>query len=179
MDKKLYNGGTMEIEKKYKIKKIPENLNQYKKKEIEQGYLNTKDPVLRIRKSNDNYILTYKSRLGMTENPEDVALTCEEVEMPLSKESYEHLKEKVDQDMISKTRYLIPLVDDLVAELDVFHGNLEGLVFVEVEFKDEEEATGFCAPDWFGEDVTFDHRYKNNYLASLSSLEEFIQDSNN
>ncbi|MDF2609587.1 MAG: adenylate cyclase [Lachnospiraceae bacterium] len=165
----------MEIERKFTIKKIPDNLSQYKKKEIEQGYLSTKEPVIRIRKSNDNYLITYKSRLGMAEIPGEVALSCEEVELPLSQETYDHLKAKIDHHMIVKTRYMIPLPDGCIAELDIFHGILEGLVFVEVEFPGEEEAKKFHAPDWFGEDVSFDKRYKNNYLASIHSLEELFQ----
>ena len=47
----------MEIERKYLIDRLPENLEQYECKHIEQGYLNT-DPVVRIRKSNDKYTLT-------------------------------------------------------------------------------------------------------------------------
>lgn len=54
----------MEIEKKFLVRKLPENLTQYSVKHMEQGYLCT-DPVLRIRKSNDRYILTYKSRIGL------------------------------------------------------------------------------------------------------------------
>lgn len=165
----------MEIERKFKVTRIPEGLEQYKKKEIEQGYLNTSEPVIRIRKSNDRYILTYKSRLGMVENPEDIALTCEEVELPLSADGYEHLKEKADYNLISKTRYLIYLEDGHTAELDIFHGKLEGLIFVEVEFPSEEEAAAFQAPDWFGEDVSFDKRYKNNYLAQFNSFDEVFQ----
>ncbi|WP_313133621.1 adenylate cyclase, partial [Anaerocolumna sp.] len=116
----------MEIERKFQIARMPEDLEQYKKKEIEQGYLCI-DPVIRIRKSNDNYILTYKSRIGMIERPDEIALTCEEVELALTKESYEHLKEKKDGNIIYKTRYLIPLEGGLTAELDVFHKQLEGL----------------------------------------------------
>ena len=158
----------MEIERKFQITKLPENLDQYEKKEIEQGYLCTTDPVIRIRKSNDNYILTYKSRIGMAEKPGEIALTCEEVELALTKEAYEHLKEKADGNLIVKTRYLIPLEDGLTAELDIFHGPLEGLQFVEVEFSNEEEARRFHLPNWFGKDVSFDKRYKNNYLAFIN-----------
>jgi adenylate cyclase len=164
-------GGIMEIERKFQIARMPENLEQYKKKEIEQGYLCI-DPVIRIRKSNDNYILTYKSRMGMIEKPEEVALTCQEVELALTKESYEHLKEKTDGNLICKTRYLIPLEEGLTAELDVFHKQLEGLQFVEVEFPGEDEAGRFELPDWFGKDVSFDKRYKNNYLAFINNYEE-------
>ena len=162
----------MEIERKFKIIKKPEKLNQYSKKEIEQGYLCT-NPVVRIRKSNEEYYLTYKSRLNRKENPRDVALTCEEVELPLSKEAYEHLRNKTDDHLITKTRYLIPINNNYTAELDEFHGCLEGLIFVEVEFPDEEKAAAFRPPDWFGQDVSFDKRYKNNYLATINGLDEF------
>ena len=161
----------MEIERKFTIKKLPENLEQYGKKEIEQAYLCSK-PTIRIRKSNENYILTYKSRLGL-DLPENItARTCEEVELPLSKKAYEHLKEKADGSVISKTRYLIPLDDTHKIELDVFHGYLEGLMFAEVEFASEEESAAFQMPEWFLEDVTFDKRYRNSFLSSFTSLEE-------
>ena len=57
-----------------------------------------------------------------------------------------HLRQKVDGGLISKTRYIIPLADGHIAELDVFHGPLEGLRFVEVEFQDEEDADLFVPP---------------------------------
>ena len=46
----------MEIEKKFKVKQLPDNLDGYEQKHIEQGYLCV-NPVVRIRKSNDRYIL--------------------------------------------------------------------------------------------------------------------------
>jgi CYTH domain-containing protein len=164
----------MEIERKFQIKELPKDLDQYKKKEIEQGYLCT-GPVVRIRKSNEDYILTYKSRIGLEDKNSNVALTCEEVELPLTKEAYEHLKEKVDYHLITKTRYLIPLKGGYTAELDVFHNQLEGLVFVEVEFPSEEEAAAFQPPNWFGMDVSFDKRYKNNYLVTFDSVHDVFK----
>ena len=102
----------MEIERKFLIKRenLPENLEQYPSKAIEQGYLCT-EPVVRIRKSNDNYYLTYKSK-GL--------LAREEYNLPLTKEAYEHLKPKADGIVISKIRYVIPEKDGLSIELDVF-----------------------------------------------------------
>jgi len=156
----------MEIERKFKVSVLPENLEQYKKKEIEQGYLCT-GPVVRIRKSNDDYILTYKSKKGIANS--EVAIQSHEVEVPLTKESYEHLKKKTDDHIISKTRYIIPLENGLKAELDMFHEQLEGLVFVEVEFPDEEAAKNFNIPSWFGEDVSFDKRYHNSSLSKMDA----------
>ena len=51
----------MEIEKKYLVSSLPDGLQQYEAWEIEQCYLCIR-PVLRIRKKNEDYILTYKNR---------------------------------------------------------------------------------------------------------------------
>ena len=149
----------MEIEKKYLIKNLPENLNEFDKYDIEQYYLSS-SPVIRIRKMNDLYILTYKSRVE-----KDVKLNISnEVELPLNKESFDHLKKKADGIGIIKERYIIPY-GKFKIELDVFHGNYEGFVLAEVEFKTVEEAKEFNIPSWFGEDVSGDYHYTNNYMS--------------
>ena len=137
----------MEIERKFLIKKdrFPDNLAQYPCHEIEQGYLCT-EPVVRIRRQDDEYYLTYKSKGFMTR---------EEYNLPLTKDAYLHLKPKADGLVISKTRYLIPEKNRLTIELDVFHQEYEGLLLAEVEFSSQEEAESYCPPEWFGEDVTF------------------------
>ena len=146
---------TMEIERKYLIDTLPDHLEQYTWKQIEQGYLNT-DPVVRIRKSNDKYTLTYKG----------AGLMCrEEYNLPLNAEAFAHLKEKIDGILIEKKRYLIPLTEKLTIELDVFEGELAPLMLAEVEFETKEEAERFVPPEWFGEDVTFSSKYHNSTLS--------------
>ena len=49
----------MEIERKFKVRQLPEQLEQYPRQRIEQAYLCT-EPVVRVRRSNDDYYLTYK-----------------------------------------------------------------------------------------------------------------------
>ena len=66
----------MEIEKKYLIRNMPENLEHYAKREIEQGYLNRK-PVLRIRRSDDSYILTYKAKPDAASDTSDAICNIE------------------------------------------------------------------------------------------------------
>ena len=157
----------MEIERKFTVRALPESLTRYPCKELEQGYLCT-HPVVRVRKSVKNgeakYILCYKSKLGLEKKADATAQVCREEEMPLTAESYETLLAKVDGRVITKTRYLIPYTKYTI-ELDVFAGELAGLVFAEVEFPNEEEAKAFVMPDWFLEDVTFDDRFKNGWLA--------------
>lgn len=145
----------MEIERKFIPKWLPDTLSQYPSHEIEQGYLCT-SPVVRIRKMDDAYFLTCKSA-GL--------LAHEEYEMPLSKDSYIHLREKTDGILITKRRYLIPLDASHDIELDIFHGDLEGVILAEVEFSSVEEANSFIPPEWFGEDVTYDIRYHNSEIS--------------
>lgn len=145
----------MEIERKYLVKKLPENLDRYGSKKIEQGYLCT-DPVVRIRRSDENYYMTYKGK-GL--------MVREEYNLPLTREAYEHLLPKIDGLLIAKTRYLIPLTGTLTAELDVFEKDLNGLTLVEVEFDTVEEADAFTPPEWFGEDVTNTGTYHNSSLS--------------
>lgn len=145
----------MEIERKYLIPHLPDNLDSYHCRVIEQGYLNT-DPVIRIRRDNNKYELTYKSK-GL--------MAREEYNLPLTREAYEHLLPKIDGRLIRKKRYMIPLTDILTIELDVFEGELAPLILAEVEFPDEASAISFTPPQWFGEDVTFSGKYHNSYLS--------------
>ena len=151
----------VEIERKFKIKSLPDNLDQYKSCTIEQAYVCTK-PVIRVRKQDDDYILTYKGG-GM--------MARSEYNLPLGKEGYEHMLNKADGNIITKTRYFISINDGLTAELDVFEGMFDGLVFVEVEFDSLDAATAFEPPEWFGEDVTNDRRFHNSYLSKLESFD--------
>ena len=150
----------IEIERKFLVKEIPSNLDKYERIDMTQGYLNT-NPVVRIRKENDDYVLTYKGS-GL--------LSRSEYNLPLNKESFEHLLKKCDGIIISKSRYKIPLENGLVAELDVFKGDLHSLVLVEVEFKSVEDANAFIPPSWFGADVTTDNRYHNSYISKYGLL---------
>ena len=51
----------MEIERKFTIRQLPDNLDAYPHYEIKQAYLCT-DPVMRIRKQDSKYIFTYEGR---------------------------------------------------------------------------------------------------------------------
>jgi CYTH domain-containing protein len=161
----------MEIERKYLVTLLPENLSHYRFKKIEQGYL-CHNPTIRIRKSNVDYILTYKSKLGLEPVGEDGPSVNNEVELPLTEEAYGTLSNKTDNNMVYKTRYLIPLWDGLVAELDIFEGLLQGLVIVEVEFPDLATANTFQPPTWFGKDLSSDKRFTNYHLSKLSGLSD-------
>jgi CYTH domain-containing protein len=150
------NGMTkMEIERKFLLEKAPFDLSGYPHAEIEQAYISV-DPVIRLRRQNEKFILTIK--LGG-------AIAREETEFALKQSQFDHLWEKIETRPIYKTRYFIPLENDLMAELDVYHGELHDLYTVEVEFKDMTAAQSFTPPSWFGRDVSEVRAYKNSSLA--------------
>ena len=149
----------MEIERKYLIHKLPDHLEAYPHRTLEQAYLCT-EPVVRVRRDADDYILTYKSK-GL--------LAREEYNLPLTQEAYEHLRPKADGIVISKTRYLIPEKNGLTIELDIFHKDYDGLFLAEVEFCSEEQANAYVPPAWFGEDVTYSSEYHNSTLSKGKS----------
>ncbi len=159
----------MEIERKFTIKELPENLSQYPCLLIEQAYLNT-DPVIRVRRQDEEYYLTYKGK-GL--------MAREEYNLPLNETSYVHLKEKADGNIISKKRYKIPIeapafradyklptkMPNLLVELDIFDAPFAPLIIAEVEFPDAEMAEAFLPLAWFKEDVTNDPAYHNSNLS--------------
>ncbi len=151
-----------EIERKWLIEKLPFDPGEYECLVIEQAYLSA-SPTVRVRRSNDEYYLTYKGSRN-TEGNSD--LNHSEYNLPLDKASYEHLREKKDGIVLRKKRYLIPHVNGLTIELDIFGPPFEGLIVAEVEFDTEEEARAFEAPDWFGEDVTGVKKYKNAVMCT-------------
>ena len=150
----------IEIEKKYKIKQLPKNLEKYEKIEIEQAYLVNRSKItVRVRKYNeDKFILSYKMKKKKSTSEISV---CDEVELELTEESYEHLKEKHDGRILQKTRYIIPLNDELKVEIDRFKDFFNGVCFAEIEFKSEEQAKEYKIPDWLGEDISTEKRVKN------------------
>lgn len=150
----------MEIERKFLVKQIPD-LTGLDYHEIEQCYLNV-SPVVRIRKKDSQYILTYKGK-GL--------MAREELEADLNAESYFHLREKIDGNPITKRRYLIPY-DKYTIEMDIFSGHMDGLVLAEVEFSSVQEAEDFVPPTWFGRDVTQDPRYHNSNMIFENPFEE-------
>ena len=90
----------MEIERKFLIKdlhSLPFSIEAYPHRELEQAYLCT-GPVVRIRKDDEQYFLTYKSK-GL--------MIREEYNLPLNRQAYLHLREKADGSIIQKTRYVI------------------------------------------------------------------------
>ena len=159
----------MEIERKFLAGYLPPGYAGCERHEISQGYIST-DPVIRIRRMDDEYFLTVKSG-GL--------LAREEFEINISKEAFDKLSGKCEGIILSKTRYYIPQEGNLMAEMDVFHGDFDGLRYIEVEVGSVEEAEDFIPPDYFGPEVTDKPEYQNSGLSKMSpeDITEFIKEN--
>jgi len=153
----------MEIERKFLLNSLPINIDKFDWCEIEQAYISY-EPEIRIRRKNSSYYLTKKNNGD---------LIRDEIEKEIDDEMYylllDHYKEN---NIIKKKRYFIPLSARVTAEIDIFEDNLEGLKMVEVEFDTEEDAKNFVVPNWFGEEVTYDKKYKNKNLSRLNKYDK-------
>ena len=170
----------IEIEKKFTVKELPADLDKYPFHTIEQGYLNV-HPAIRVRREDETYYMTYK---GVSTNADGIGKV--EYNLPLDKDSYDHLIEKSDGNIIRKKRYCIPINKDAFAEsflsensetakalsqgdikieLDIFAAPFEGRILAEVEFPSEEAAAAYIPAPWFDEDVTGDLKYSNSVMS--------------
>ena len=146
-----------EIERKFLVNNLPSKLDRHPHSEIIQGYLmiTDNDVEIRVRKKGGRCYHTVKSGAG---------LVRKEVEKEITQAEFlEHWPE-TEGKRVLKVRYDIDYEEFLI-ELDIYSGDLAGLVVAEVEFDSEEQSSHFEPPEWFGKEVTLDERYKNKNLA--------------
>ena len=146
----------MEVERKFLVSDRPD-LDGTQSDEIEQGYLAIgTDGEVRLRRKGEKLLLTAKRGGGISRD---------EAEVGLDREAFERLWPLTEGRRLHKRRHVLPH-GDLSIELDVYAGDLEGLVVAEIEFDTEDEARAFEPPDWIGDEVTGDDRYLNETLAA-------------
>ena len=155
----------IENELTWLIKEMPD-LADTKKKEIEQYYLSSSPDPLRIRSTDG---VAFELTKKVTVDASDMSRK-DEINIPLTVAEFAELK-ALSKRSLAKTRYYLPLDDGLTAEVDVFHGPLEGFVKVEVEFPDEAARAAFMPPVWFGRDVSKESWAKNSKLADTTFAE--------
>ncbi len=121
-----------------------------------QGYLSSeKQRVVRVRAAGNEAFLTVK---GISENVSRL-----EFEYPIPRDDAEIILDRLcERPLIEKTRYK-QKAGDRVWEIDVFHGENDGLIIAEIELSFENET--FARPPWLGKEVSGDPRYFNSNLS--------------
>jgi adenylate cyclase len=122
-----------------------------------QGYLSAvATSSIRVRITDEQAWLNIKSATIGTHRHEY------EYEIPLS-DAHEIMINLCRKPIVEKTRHLV-IHDGNTWEIDEFEGDNDGLIVAEIELT--EVGATFSTPTWLGEEVTSDHRYYNNNLAS-------------
>lgn len=156
IDINTYIYSMIEIERKFLVKELPE-LERYVRQPIKQGFLNSEpERTVRVRIMGTKAFLTVKG-IG---DPTGLSRFEWEKEIPVSEA--EQLLKIAEPGVIDKTRVFIPKGKHTI-ELDIFHGDNEGLIVAEVELNDEAEQ--FEKPGWLGEEVTGKKKFYNSALA--------------
>jgi adenylate cyclase len=147
----------IEIERKYLVTSL-EFLNEYStKNEIAQGYLcSNPERTVRIRIKGNKGFITIKG-IGS-----ESGVSRFEWEKEIEIEEAKSLLKLCERGVIEKTRYEVKSGKHII-EIDVFHGENDGLILAEIELENENET--ILKPKWLGTQVTNDERYYNSYLS--------------
>ena len=167
-----------EIERKYAVKYIPEDLKIIDIFDIEQAFI-YKDAktVIRVRKiqnqksNNIEYIYTVKTKGDMESNQFSNVAKVYEIESYMQEEEYNTLVKDKISNIIRKTRIVIPIENNLSIEMDVYKDYLEDLITAEVEFPNEDIANTFEKPEWLGEEIGY--KELSNWKLSNMTKEEW------
>lgn len=146
-----------EIERKFLVKDNSFRQMAVQCHVIRQGYLcKDKERVVRIRIADDKAFLTIKAH-----NPHS-NMSHFEFEREIDVQSAVQLLEHCLPGKIEKERYVVPY-GDITVEVDVFHGDNEGLILAEIELRSEDQQ--FACPPFLADEVTDDLRYYNVSLS--------------
>lgn len=153
----------LEIERKYLVISDIYREMAASSSHIVQAYLARPEKgVIRIRIRDDKAYLTVKSRnTGATRSEWEYEIPVVDAREMIAKIS--------DGKLIDKTRYLVRY-DDMVWEVDEFHGALEGLVVAEIELPSE--CAYFKVPPFIGREVTGERRFYNSVLLEIKAVNE-------
>ncbi|MDM1359871.1 CYTH domain-containing protein [Myroides marinus] len=148
----------IEIERKFLVNTLEFIDQSHKSNKITQGYLNSHpERTVRIRLKDEQAFITIKGKSN------ESGTSRLEWEKQIDYTEANQLINLCEDYVISKTRYLVTFGEHTF-EVDVFHGDNEGLILAEIELTSEDEQ--FSKPSWLGQEVTGDLRYYNSYIAN-------------
>lgn len=132
----------LELEKTYLVRNLPAGLEKCASEKLSDCYLplTSAHPKLRLRQRGGRYEITKKEPVAGDASEQ------EETTIELTAEEYAAFA-TVAGKRLCKRRYCYPC-GDITAEIDVFEGDLRGLVMADFEFTGVQEKAAFTPPDW-------------------------------
>ena len=169
-----------EIERKYAVNYLPEDLKIADILDIEQAFIYKDDKtVIRIRKiqnknsKNIEYIYTVKTMGDIAYHKDSTVANAYEIESYIQEEDFNELIKNRISSIIRKTRMVIPIENNLKVEMDIYKDYLQELITAEVEFPSEDIANAFQKPEWLGEEMQY--KELSNWKLSNMTKEEWMK----
>ena len=146
------------IKRKYLLKNRPDILPTRKVQKIRQAYLTLANQKrIKIRQKDGEFYESMKTGSG------------EEVIIPLTEKQFESLWHETRGWQLEKSRFTYSL-DGYKVIVDQYESGLKGLITAQISFPGIKEAREYKVPANFCEEVSFDPRYKNYFLAKLPRI---------
>ena len=169
-----------EIERKYAVNYLPEDLKIADILDIEQAFIYKDDKtVIRIRKiqnknsKNIEYIYTVKTIGDIAYHKDSTVANAYEIESYIQEEDFNELIKNRISSIIKKTRMIIPIENNLKVEMDIYKDYLQNLITAEVEFPNEDIVNNFQKPEWLGEEMKY--KELSNWRLSNMTKEEWME----
>ena len=169
-----------EIERKYAVNYLPEDLKITDILDIEQAFIyKDEKTVIRIRKicnrnsNNIEYIYTVKTKGDIAYHKDSTVANAYEIESYIQEEEFNKLIKNKISSIIRKTRMIIPIENNLKVEMDIYKDYLQELITAEVEFPSEDIAKTFQKPEWLGGEIQY--KELSNWKLSNMTKEEWMK----
>ncbi len=138
----MLDNNEIELERTFLARYIPENIGDFE--ELEDNYIpkDSDHPILRLRRRDEKFFMTKKSLKEEGNFTEFIEETIK-----LSSKEYSFL-DRLDGKKHSKKRYSYDVGEEVKCEVDIYQGDLKGLVLVDFEFESVEAKNNFIVPDF-------------------------------
>ena len=150
----------LERERTFLAKELPQEIKATKPTRIVDIYIpdTPAHSRLRLRQNGKTYEITKKTSVAAGDASEHIEQT-----IPLTEEEFAALS-RCSAKRVAKDRYRV-VIDDILAEIDVFIEDLAGLVLIDFEFDTEDEKNNFIPPSIALADVTQENFIAGGLLA--------------
>ncbi len=145
-----------EIERSFILKRLPQELPNSRGALIKQGYLSIEpDREVHLHSIEERFFLTAMTGEGLSRG---------ELETEITKIQFMGLWPLTTGRRLEKLRFEYR-EKDYVFLIDIYQDKLDSLMLAQIEFKSVNHSRRFTYPDFIGEEVTDDWRFKEKILA--------------
>jgi CYTH domain-containing protein len=158
-----------EIERKFLLQSLPDGVSETEPIHFERYYLFANQNIeLRVQQKGE--LFEFERKVQLKENN----LVRETYKIPISQEEFDLFKQQAIGNKIVFKKYKLPDSAFMVKE---YEACLKGLILLELEFGNLDEATSFQPLEWMGKDISNSPFSRDSGLVNVNSLREISFES--